>query len=279
MLQLARASDGNHTFVGDIHRPDPGVQQGVRRRAGILRADRLDRRRAQARRACRARAEPRRQDRRPDRTVPAEPDLCRTEHYVLMEVEVDQDATDAAAGGDADLGRVRVTYTVAAGRRAPDQSRPHPRALQPSTTEIAASRDKTVIEAVVEQSVRARPRRRSRCATRAGTTRRRRCSSRTSRRSSPGRDAPLSSRCNTSSSSTTASSPRPRRRQPRGAGNARCCGRWIQSGGARRALLSAGNAASGASNTDHPRQCYDPAWNDFDQYSPTCPTNAGGSGT
>ena len=59
-----------------IDRPDPGVQQGIRRRAGVLRADRLDRRRAQARRARRARAQPRRQDRRPDRAVPAQPGLC-----------------------------------------------------------------------------------------------------------------------------------------------------------------------------------------------------------
>ena len=72
LMLAARARERRQPYLrGRRHRPHPGVQQGVRRRAGVLRADRLDRRGAQARRAGGARTEPRRQDRGPDRAVHA----------------------------------------------------------------------------------------------------------------------------------------------------------------------------------------------------------------
>ena len=58
-------------------RPHQHLQQGVRRCAGLVRADRLGRHRAQARRARRAGAEPRRRHRGPAGAVHAQPGLCR----------------------------------------------------------------------------------------------------------------------------------------------------------------------------------------------------------
>jgi hypothetical protein len=69
-----------------------------------------------------------------------------------MEVEVDE----TAAGGDEDLGRVRVSYTATQDRGRTTIETPVRARFSQSAPEIAASRDNTVIEAVVEQSVRSR---------------------------------------------------------------------------------------------------------------------------
>jgi hypothetical protein len=74
-----------------------------------------------------------------------------TEHYVLMEVEVDPNA----AAGDADLGTIRVSYTSQDGAPQTLESRVAAR-FTAADTEAAASRDNAVAEAVLEQSVRAR---------------------------------------------------------------------------------------------------------------------------
>src|SRR5258705_464548 len=69
----------NHDYYVDLIRrargPDPDLQPRVRRRAGRLRADRLDRRRPRARCTGRALAQPRRQGRRQSRSVHDEPGL------------------------------------------------------------------------------------------------------------------------------------------------------------------------------------------------------------
>jgi hypothetical protein len=71
---------------------------------------------------------------------------------VLMEVEVDQSATH----GDADLGRVRVTYTATQDGARQTIETPVRARFSESNAEIAASRNSAVIESVVEQSVRER---------------------------------------------------------------------------------------------------------------------------
>jgi Ca-activated chloride channel homolog len=154
MLQLARASDGNHTFVGESTdliqvfnkefddvlascaqtvSIDIELKPGVRVVRGLSRDAKIEGQTAQ---------------------FQLNQIYAATEHYVLMEIEVDQGV--AGAAGDADLGRVRVTYTAAQdGSRQTIETLVRARFSQ-STTEIAASRDNTVIESVVEQSVRAR---------------------------------------------------------------------------------------------------------------------------
>jgi Ca-activated chloride channel family protein len=154
MLQLARASDGNHSFVGESTdliqvfnkefddvlascaqtvSIDVELKPGVRVVRGLSRDAKIDGQTAQ---------------------FQLNQIYAATEHYVLMEVEVDPGATDAT--GDTDLGRVRVTYTAPQdGSRQTIETPVHARFSQ-SATEIAASRDNAVIESVVEQSVRAR---------------------------------------------------------------------------------------------------------------------------
>jgi Ca-activated chloride channel family protein len=155
MLQLARASDGNHTFVGESTdliqvfnkefddvlascaqtvSIDIELRPGVRVVRGLSRDAKIEGQTAQ---------------------FQLNQIYAATEHYVLMEVEVDQGVTDAAAG-DADLGRVRVTYSAAQDGSRQTIETPVRARFSQSATEIAASRDNTVIESVVEQSVRAR---------------------------------------------------------------------------------------------------------------------------
>jgi Ca-activated chloride channel homolog len=153
MLQLARTSDGNHTFVGETTdliqvfnkefddvlascaqtvSIDVELKPGVRVVRALSRDGKIEGQTAQ---------------------FQLNQIYAATEHYVLMEVEVDQ----AAAFGDADIGRVRVTYTARAGRRARQTIETPVRArFSESGAEIAASRDNAVIESVVEQSVRER---------------------------------------------------------------------------------------------------------------------------
>jgi len=152
MLALARASDGNHSYVAEttdlvqvFNREfddvlascaqtvsiDVELKPGMRVVRALSRDGKIEGQTAQ---------------------FQLNQVYAATEHYVLMEVEVDP----TAAGDDTELGRVRVTYTAAQdGGRQAIEAPIHAR-FSASTTEIAASRDNAVIESVVEQSVRAR---------------------------------------------------------------------------------------------------------------------------
>ena len=152
MLKLARASDGNHTFVGDATdliqvfnkefddvlgscaqtvSIDVELNPGVRVVRALSRDGRIDGQTAQ---------------------FLMNQVYQATEHYLLLEVEVDQ----SIAAGDGDLGRVAVAYTVPQdGARHTLETPIHGR-FSASDTDIAASRDNAVLESVVEQSVRLR---------------------------------------------------------------------------------------------------------------------------
>jgi hypothetical protein len=79
-----------------------------------------------------------------------------TEHYVLLEVEVDKAVAESGAQGATELGRVRVAYT------APQDGSQHTLdttisgSFSASEAAIGASRDLRVMEAAVEQTTRAR---------------------------------------------------------------------------------------------------------------------------
>jgi Ca-activated chloride channel family protein len=152
MLKLARASDGNHTFVGDATdliqvfnkefddvlgscaqtvSIDVEMNPGVRVVRALSRDGKIDGRKAQ---------------------FLMNQVYQATEHYLLLEVEVDQ----SIAAGDGKLGRVAVAYTAPQdGSRQTLEAPIHGR-FSTSETEIAASRDNAVLESVVEQSVRLR---------------------------------------------------------------------------------------------------------------------------
>ena len=112
MLQLARASDGNHTFVGETTdliqvfnkefddvlascaqtvSIDVELKPGVRVVRALSRDGKIEGQTAQ---------------------FQLNQVYAATEHYVLMEVEVDQSVGRRRRGGEVDLGRVRVTYTA-----------------------------------------------------------------------------------------------------------------------------------------------------------------------
>ncbi len=152
MLALARASDGNHSYVGETTdliqvfnkefddvlascaqtvSIDVELKPGVRVVRALSRDGKLDGQSAQ---------------------FQLSQVYAATEHYVLMEVEIDQ----AAAVGDADLGRVRVSYTAPQDGSRQTIESPVRARFSESAGEVAASRNNAVIEAVVEQSVRAR---------------------------------------------------------------------------------------------------------------------------
>ena len=156
MLQLARASDGNHTFVGETTdliqvfnkefddvlascaqtvSIDVELKPGVRVVRALSRDGKIEGQTAQ---------------------FQLNQVYAATEHYVLMEVEVDQSAAGGDAGRDVDLGRVRVTYTAPQDGSLQTVETPVRARFSESTVEVAAGRDNTVLEAVVEQSVRAR---------------------------------------------------------------------------------------------------------------------------
>ena len=155
MLQLARASDGNHTFVGETTdliqvfnkefddvlascaqtvSIDVELKPGVRVVRALSRDGKIEGQTAQ---------------------FQLNQVYAATEHYVLMEVEVDQGAAGDASAR-CDLGRVRVTYTAAQDGARQTIETPGPGALQRIRHRSAASRDNAVVESVVEQSVRAR---------------------------------------------------------------------------------------------------------------------------
>jgi Ca-activated chloride channel family protein len=156
MLQLARASDGNHTFVGETTdliqvfnkefddvlascaqtvSIDVELKPGVRVVRALSRDGKIEGQTAR---------------------FQLNQVYAATEHYVLMEVEVDQDAGGGAAAGDVDVGRVRVSYTAAQDGARQTIESPVRARFSKSQTEVAASRDNAVVESVVEQSVRAR---------------------------------------------------------------------------------------------------------------------------
>jgi len=152
MLQLARASDGNHTFVGDqtdliqvfnkefddvLASCAQTVSIDVELRSGVRVVRALSR----------------------DGTIDGQTAhfqmnqiYAATEHYLLMEVEVDQ----SAATDDGDLGKVRVTYTSSQDGAQQALESPVQARFSTVDSEVSASRDVAVLEAVVEQNVRAR---------------------------------------------------------------------------------------------------------------------------
>ena len=156
MQQLARASDGNHTFVGETTdliqvfnkefddvlascaqtvSIDVELRPGVRVVRALSRDGKIEGQTAQ---------------------FQLNQVYAATEHYVLMEVEVDQGAASGDAGGNVDLGRVRVSYSTPQDGSRQTIETPVLARFSESNTEVAASRDITVVEAVVEQSVRER---------------------------------------------------------------------------------------------------------------------------
>ena len=177
---------------------------------------------------------------------------------------------------------MRVTYTAAQDGARQTIETPVRARFSQSTTEIAASRDNTVIESVVEQSVRAR--------TAAAIELRDQgrhgeaqalFSQNVQEIDAQAASAPLSNRLQYLKQQY-------RRHRRRADAVSDRAGRATQvpaadgfeSGGAGRTLLTGGNAACGAGGSGQRRRFfYDPARNDFDQYSPTCPTKAGGNGT
>jgi Ca-activated chloride channel family protein len=152
MLALARASDGNHSYVGETTdliqvfnkefddvlascaqtvSIDIELRSGMRVVRALSRDGKIDGQTAH---------------------FQLNQVYAATEHYVLMEIEVDP----AAAGDESDLGRVRVSYTGADGGGRQTIETPVRGRFSEATTEIASSRDNAVLESVVEQSVRAR---------------------------------------------------------------------------------------------------------------------------
>ena len=156
MLQLARASDGNHSFVGETNdliqvfnkefddvlascaqtvSIDVELQPGVRVVRALSRDGKIEGQTAQ---------------------FQLNQVYAATEHYVLMEVEVDPSASAGATGDDIELGRVRVSYTVAQDGSRQTVETPLRARFGTSDAEVVASRDNAVTESVIEQSVRAR---------------------------------------------------------------------------------------------------------------------------
>jgi Ca-activated chloride channel homolog len=153
MLKLARASDGNHTFVGDATdliqvfnkefddvlgscaqtvSIDVELNPGVRVVRALSRDGTIDGQTA--------------------RFVMNQV-YQATEHYLLLEVEIDQ---SVAAAAEANLGRVNVAYTAPQDGLRHTLAAPIHGRFSALDSEVAASRDHTVIESVVEQSVRLR---------------------------------------------------------------------------------------------------------------------------
>jgi Ca-activated chloride channel family protein len=158
MLALARAADGNHAFARDpsdlitiFNREfndvlascaqtvaiDIELKPGVRAVRALSRDGTIEGSKAQFR---------------------LNQIYAATEHYVLLEVEVDR---DLAAAGEQELGSVKVAYTQApSGGGAPALSKTLSAAIHgrftSSEAEIKAGADDKVAEAVVEQVVLAR---------------------------------------------------------------------------------------------------------------------------
>jgi Ca-activated chloride channel homolog len=152
MLKLARASDGNHAFVNEATdlipvfnlefddvlascaqtvSIDVELRPGVRAVRALSRDGTIDGQHAQF---------------RLNQVYQA------TEHYVLLEVELDKKIAD----GDQELGTVRVAFVSPqdGARRTLDAG--ISARFSASDTDVRASRDKTVLESVIEQTTRER---------------------------------------------------------------------------------------------------------------------------
>lgn len=152
MLQLARASDGNHAFARD---PSDLITIFNKEFDDVLNACAhtvsVDIELKPGVRPVRALS----------RDAVIEGNLAKfkmnqiyaaTEHYVLLEVEVDE----TLAAGEQDLGLVKVAYIAQTGSERKTLSSPIRGRLGASEQEVAAARDINVGEAVVEQVTRLR---------------------------------------------------------------------------------------------------------------------------
>ena len=280
MLQLARASDGNHTFVGESTdliqvfnkefddvlascaqtvSIDVELKPGVRVVRALSRDGKIEGQTAQ---------------------FQLNQIYAATEHYVLMEVEVDQEAAGGAIGTMSISAACASPTPPRRTARARPSRRRSARASAPSDTEVAASRDNAVMESVVEQSVRAR--------TAAAIELRDQgrhgeaqalFQQNVQEIEAQAANAPLSDRLQYLKKQYR----RHRRHAagiapPPGATSANSCGRWTSTR-RRRARATDRSGRRRADRRARAAYDYDPARNDFDQYSPTCPTNDGGSGT
>jgi Ca-activated chloride channel family protein len=152
MLQLARAADGNHAFAAapdDLIRIfnkefdealascaqtvsiDVDLEPGARVVRAISREGEISAQNAKFR---------------------LNQIYQETEHYVLLEVEVDA----KAASAEREFGRVRVAYTVPDTGARQTLNAPIRGRFSASTAEVKDSTDKTVMASVVEQSARER---------------------------------------------------------------------------------------------------------------------------
>jgi Ca-activated chloride channel homolog len=153
MQKLARASDGNHAFARDpsdliqiFNREfndvlgscaqtvsiDVELKPGVRALRALSREGTIEAQRAQFKLAQ---------------------VYAATEHYVLLEVEIDKAPGDA---GEQELGVVKVTYTTAGTGATATLDAPIRARFSQSDAEVKAGRDPKVAEAVVEQITRER---------------------------------------------------------------------------------------------------------------------------
>jgi Ca-activated chloride channel homolog len=157
MLQLARASDGNHAFVGDAAdliqifnkefddvlascaqtvSIDVELHPGVRAVRALSRDGSIDGQHArfQLNQVYQA-----------------------TEHYVLLEVELDQTVGVAGKdGGEQQLGLVKVAYTSPQDGTRKALDAPISGRFSPSDADVKAGRDNIVLEAVLEHTTRER---------------------------------------------------------------------------------------------------------------------------
>jgi Ca-activated chloride channel family protein len=160
MLQLARASDGNHAFARDpsdliniFNREfsdvlascaqtvsvDVEFKAGVRPVRALSRDGVIDRQKAQ---------------------FTLNQVYAATEHYILMEVAVDKSlAEQATTAGDREFGLVKVAYTVPESGAKQTLDATIRGRFSAVEDEVKAGRDLKVTEAVVEQTTRERTQR------------------------------------------------------------------------------------------------------------------------
>src|SRR5215510_12151401 len=152
MLQLARASDGNHAFADA---PDDLIQIFNREFDDVLAACAqtvsIDVEVGAGVKLVRALS--REGDLQGDRAAfKMNQVYAATEHYVLLELEVE----GATPADERDLGRVHVSYTVPETGAREDIETPIRGRFSTSADDVKNTRDQTVMVAVVEQTARAR---------------------------------------------------------------------------------------------------------------------------
>ena len=156
MLKLARASDGNHAFAGgaadlipifnrefndvlascaQMVSIDVDLKPGVRVVRALSRDGKVEGQHA---------------------TFRMNQVYQATEHYVLLEVEVDRIVADVDKDVDAELGQVRVAYTAPQDGAQRTLASTIKGTFSASADAAKASRDLRVLEAVVEQTTRER---------------------------------------------------------------------------------------------------------------------------